>query len=111
LNEERAQQRRNARREVVCAALALAWVYLLTFADRHFGWWPSIGLDFSTHTGVALVIVITLGRRWRRLRPLLAVLMLGYAAWMVMRGYHTALDILTTALVVAPVALIVGKRT
>jgi len=92
------------------AGLGVGWVYLLTFADRRFGWWDSVGLDFSTHTGVALVLALALGRRARRLRPLLALLMIGYAAWMITLRHHSALDIITSAAVVAPVALLIPRR-
>jgi len=92
------------------AAVTVGFVYLLTFADRAFGWWHAVGLDFSTHAGVALALALALGRRERRLRPPLALLLLAYAALMIALRYHSALDIVTSAAVVAPVALLVAPR-
>jgi hypothetical protein len=90
-------------------ALAIGWVYVLTLADRGFHWWPAAGLDFSTHTGIALALAIPLGVRERRLRPWLALLLTSYAAFMIALRYHTLLDILTTAAVVAPVAFLAAR--
>jgi len=92
------------------ATITVGWVYLLTFADHRFGWWHSVGLDFSTHAGVALALAISLGRRERRLRLPLALLLLAYAALMIALQYHSATDIVTSAAVVAPVALLVPPR-
>jgi hypothetical protein len=90
--------------------LGIAWVYAITFADRYFGWWPAMGLDFSTHTGVALAVGIAIARRRANLRWPIAAALVGYAAYMMWRGYHSALDIATSAAVVAPVPLLVPRR-
>ena len=84
--------------------MAVAGVYALTLADREFGWWESAGLDFSTHTGVALALAISLAHIERGLRPALAVLLVGYAALMIGLRYHSVLDIATSAVASAPVA-------
>jgi hypothetical protein len=102
--------RRAPWREWAQATVTVGWVYLLTFADRCFGWWNAVGLDFSTHLGVALALAISLGRRERRLRLPLALLLLAYAALMIALRYHSAGDIVTSAAVVAPVALLVRPR-
>jgi len=92
------------------AAVTVGFVYLLTLADRAFGWWGSVGLDFSTHAGVAIALTISLGRCERRLRLPLALLLLAYAALMIALRYHSALDLVSSAAVVAPVALLVPPR-
>ena len=99
---------RQPRPRVVLArvAAALGWVYLLHFVDRWLGMWAGLGLDFSTHTGVALAIGSTLaalGREWVAATMALWCL---YAILMVRLGYHTVADIGTTAAAVVPGALL-----
>lgn len=76
--------------------LAIAWGGML--ADRAGHIWPSWSLDYSTHTAVALALVISLSLS----RPAQSVYwvasMLAYAGLMIMLGYHSAADIMTTAL-------------
>jgi hypothetical protein len=88
----------------LATAAAVASVYALTFADRHFRWWRSAGLDFSTHTGVAVVLALAIAFRAPRLRPALAVLVAGYEALIVVLGYHGVGDVITTVAVVVLVA-------
>jgi len=91
-------------------AAGVAWVYLFTVADRSYDWWKSAGMDFSTHTGIAVALAIALACLERRVRPLLAVLLVGYAALMIGLEYHSVLDIATSAAVSAPVALLAQWR-
>lgn len=91
-------------------AVVVGFVYLVTFVDRRFGIWHSLGLDFSTHAGVALALAIPLGRRESRLRLPLTLLLVAYAALMIALRYHSVLDIVTSAAIVAPVALLIPLR-
>jgi hypothetical protein len=82
----------------------LAFVYLVHGLDRALGLWASAGLDYSTHTAVAVALAAALAARERRWLLALAPLLAGYALLMVRLGYHSWADIGTTALLVAPVA-------
>jgi len=84
---------------------ALALVYLLTWADRRQGWWAGWGLDFSTHTAIATVLVVALGFHGWRWLAAGAVALAGYAFVMVSLGYHTPPDIATSAVAVLPLCL------
>lgn len=91
----------------LAAGLAVAFGFMLL--DMRLGIWPAFGLDYSTHTAVALVLVAFLVSD----RPRFALLWIGsliaYLLLMLYQGYHPLADIVTTAAaVIIPVrALIV----
>jgi hypothetical protein len=88
----------------VCAATAVAMVYVLRAVDARYQIWASGGLDFSTHTAFAAslaVSLIALDRRW--LAPALTTLALDFALMVVLR-YHSVLDIVSSAPLAAAVA-------
>ncbi len=81
----------------------VVYIYGLMFVDRYFLIWPSLGLDYSTHTALALVFVVFLALKSVRLMIFSVLSMLFYAGLMVYQGYHSVLDIVSTALIVTPV--------
>ncbi|MHC4953818.1 MAG: hypothetical protein ACYTGZ_08000 [Planctomycetota bacterium] len=85
---------------------SLAWVYLFHFGDRWLGVWEGLGLDFSTHTGVAIAVGTSLGVLGREWSAATLALWCLYAVLMVRLGYHTLPDILTTAGAILPGALL-----
>lgn len=89
-----------------CAFLLLA-SYGLMFLDQAAGLWPYFGADFSTHTAVALAFTFALSRQWQRraFRTTLGSMFTAYAALMMYQGYHTMLDIVSTALVISAAAV------
>lgn len=87
---------------VVATLASVAFAYAMSALDARFGWWPSVGLDFSTHTAVAVALVVSLCA----IRPAIwfvwVAVFCAYAALMLYQRYHTVGDILTTAAVIAP---------
>lgn len=90
----------------------LVWVYGLMGLDLALTIWGRWGADYSTHTAFALAFVLFLARN-----SLAAVLwglsLVLYAILMILLGYHTLADILSTALVlILPLlaTLYVGRR-
>ncbi len=80
-----------------CLFAGLAITYSAYFLDRAMGLWPRFGSDYSTHTAAAMALALPLAlftpyHRW------LILTLLIYAALMVFQGYHSVLDIATTAL-------------
>jgi hypothetical protein len=69
--------------------------------DLRFGLWPGIGLDYSTHTAVAVAAGSVLWMFWASGRIAWALWLLVYTALMLWQRYHTVGDILLTAFVVA----------
>ena len=93
---------RRAALNVIATLISVGFAYVVASLDTRYGWWPSVGLDFSTHTAVAVALVASL---WA-IKPSLwfawVVVLFGYAALMVYQGYHSLADIVTTAAVIAP---------
>ncbi len=98
---------RSGDRAAVLKGLAgLILAYVLMGIDNRARIWESVGLDYSTHTAVALALVIfhVHKRYWRSAAALaIATSLLVYFAVMVYQRYHTVMDIVTTAAIVAAV--------
>jgi len=93
---------------VICALLSIA--YGLMWFDSQFKLWPLFGLDYSTHTAVALVLVVFLAANMTRLAAFWVGSLVLYALLMLYQGYHTVSDIVVTAFVVfIPAWLIVAR--
>lgn len=89
---------------LLTVTMILAIAYGLMFLDGRFDIWRTFGLDYSTHTAVALVLVAFLAAN----NPQFAVFWVGslmaYVLLMLYQGYHTVSDItVTAAVVVVPI--------
>jgi len=85
---------------------AIGIVYLVQAIDNRYRLWPSLGLDYSTHSAFAASLVASMGafnRRW--LVPLLVAVVLYFSLELVMR-YHGVLDIVSSSALAAVVALL-----
>jgi len=95
-------------RWIVAVLLALAIVYGMQFVDATLGWWPRWKLDYSTHSALAIALIVL----WSFASLMGLAVGLGvfglYAALMVYQQYHTWADILSTALVIGPLVWGVG---
>lgn len=80
--------------------------YGLMFFDNAVRLWPAFGLDYSTHTAVALSLVFALCTVFAGQWKWIAGSMLVYAGLMLYQEYHSLTDIFTTALVVGMLALL-----
>ena len=81
--------------------------YGLMFLDHQYHLWHYWGLDYSTHTAVALGLVLLLSFISPRFVMLWMISFLGYALLMLYQRYHTVSDILTTGIAVStPIALV-----
>lgn len=79
--------------------VAVAIAYALQAIDAQIRLWPSLGLDYSTHTAVFVAIASSLWQHGRWLRIAAVVLAVAYAALMLFQRYHSWLDITSTTLV------------
>ena len=75
--------------------------YGIMFWDNHFNIWPAFKLDYSTHTAVALSLVVSLCLMASSLSRLWIASLLMYMTLMEYQNYHSLADMLSTALVVA----------
>lgn len=83
---------------LLCCGIVLT--YGLMFVDSALSIWASLGLDYSTHTAAALVLVLMINRTVPELYWPNSLLFLIYAGLMMYQNYHTLLDIVSTALVI-----------
>lgn len=89
-------------------ALGLTIAYGLMFADNTFGLWSSFGFDFSTHTAVAVALVTYLCVHAPKAALVWIISLVGYFIFMVYKGYHGVLDVITTTVaVLLPLVLLV----
>lgn len=88
------------------ACTAIGFVYAIRAVDIRHQIWAHVGLDFSTHSAFAASLVASVGAfnsRW--LGPLL-ILTGSYFCLQIVMRYHSALDILTSALLAVAVTLL-----
>lgn len=79
--------------------------YALMFTDNEFQIWKRVGLDYSTHSAVSWVLIAfhLHKRRWNSAVAIgLAASLALYYALEVYQRYHTAADIMSTAVIVGP---------
>jgi|GEM_PF-703440 len=83
-------------------AAGLAATYGLMALDQAFGWWPSWGLDYSTHSAFALSLALPLVKHhhWAWGGVLIV-----YGLFMRQLNYHSWADMLTTGLAWAALCL------
>lgn len=81
-------------------------VYTVMFADESLSIWPRIGLDYSTHTAIALVFVIHHCFSQAKYKMYSILLFILYLILMKGMGYHSVLDMLTTSIVITPILIV-----
>lgn len=95
--------------------VVLAIVYAVRALDARFGIWAAIGADYSTHTAYAVALALCLACWSRRWRWPMAVVLLGYAGLILVVGYHSFRDVVTSAavagLTAGAVCFVLGDRT
>lgn len=99
---------RHSALNVVATLLSVAFAFAMSALDGKFGWWPAAGLDFSTHTAIAIALVVSLCAIKPSAWMAWTAILLAYFVLMVYQRYHTWADIFTTAVVIAP-PLIAGR--
>jgi len=91
--------------------LAVASVYGVMAIDLWLRLWGRFGLDYSTHTALAVSLSTSIAMLSRRWLILLVPILFAYTRLMMALGYHSAADIGTTALLVAPTAWLIHRLT
>lgn len=87
----------------VLVSILLAVAYGLMLLDTIYFLWPGVGLDYSTHTAVSLVLILFLVLLTPRLLPLWLSSLISYYSLMIYQKYHSLSDIISTALAIAVV--------
>lgn len=79
--------------------------YAIMLADNFLGIWQVFSLDYSTHSAVAFALVYFHLHRRKLLNPsaiAFSASLILYYALMLYQQYHTAVDILSTLVIVVP---------
>ena len=91
--------------------IGMAIMYALGWLDQRLLIWSAMGLDYSTHTGFAIVLIVSIWHWNRRAGALGTAVGMAYAVLMLYQRYHTAADVLSTAVVITAFTWIVhGAR-
>ena len=92
--------------QVLSMLAGLFFAYGLMMTDNRLKIWPAFGLDYSTHTAVAILLVVFLTIYVKKFTTLWIGILLAYFVLILYQKYHSLSDILTTSLAVtAPIAL------
>jgi len=91
---------------LLATLLSTLFIYILMFADNVLNIWSILGLDYSTHTALALVFICYFIVHEHKVRWIAVVSIVAYAILMMYQNYHTLADILTTAICVTPFLLL-----
>ncbi|GAM59743.1 hypothetical protein JCM19231_4103 [Vibrio ishigakensis] len=86
------------------------YLYVMRFVDIALDIWPSFGSDYSTHTAVALVLVVQIWMLNLKLGVLSAFSLLAYMQLMNFLDYHTYLDMVSTSLFLLPVFVLIWRN-
>ncbi len=81
-------------------AMIAVIAYSLMLLDSRLNIWPAFGLDYSTHTAVALGLVLFLSFTIPRFVYFWFGSLVGYALLMLYQRYHTVSDIVMTGIAV-----------
>lgn len=90
--------------------ILLGLVYGMLLIDNALQLWPSLGLDYSTHTALAIALVVPLWHccEHKKLRGFWALSLLAYAGLMRYQQYHSWADMIATALYMAAALAAIG---
>ncbi|MGF1528376.1 MAG: hypothetical protein ACFCBW_16485 [Candidatus Competibacterales bacterium] len=94
------QHWRSLGRLVSILVSSLAIAYGLMLLDGQLALWRAFDLDYSTHTAVAMALVGFLSLATQGYVKALVASLILYLGLVIYQGYHTPLDVLTTALAV-----------
>jgi len=90
--------------------MGLVVAYTIMFVDNALLLWSQFNMDYTTHTAVALVLVVSLWVMMGPLRLFWLLSLLGYFLLMLYQQYHSVADIVTTVIVVGTLMLpLAGK--
>jgi hypothetical protein len=85
--------------------LLVSVVYALMLVDIYFGIWAYGGMDYSTHSAIALLLVVDLCFKNRLLLFVSPLSLCAYFYLIWLLNYHSIADMLTTCLLILPIFL------
>ncbi|WP_298772686.1 hypothetical protein [uncultured Shewanella sp.] len=101
----------NVKQSIVGIIVSIGFIYGLMWLDDTMNIWPRFGLDYSTHTALALVFMVYFSRQSTTKFILATSSMLLYCLLMVYQQYHSIMDILTTSIMTLPFIYLAQLKT
>ncbi|GEA59825.1 hypothetical protein [Vibrio comitans] len=93
----------NRKISLTALVVTICIVYVSRFVDEWLGIWPAFSADYSTHTAVALALVVHIAIKVGVWGKLIAVgSLLAYLQLMNHQDYHTYLDMVSTIIYLLP---------
>ncbi|WP_299003525.1 hypothetical protein [uncultured Shewanella sp.] len=111
INVARNKDWMSLRQSITGVLLSTGFIYGLMWLDNIMNIWPRLGLDYSTHTALALVFVVYFSRQSTTKRLLATSSMLLYCLLMLYQQYHSIMDMLTTSIITLPILYLIQLRT
>lgn len=91
------------------SVLSIAVVYIIKAIDGKLDIWERLAADYSTHSALATALVISLCFLAPARRALAVGMFVAYEVLIVLLGFHSILDIVTTLVVVVPLMILGWK--
>ncbi|MEH6451653.1 MAG: hypothetical protein V7782_01305 [Psychromonas sp.] len=98
------------KQQAIALIKAIAVVYLLMFIDNYFSIWLSMGMDYSTHTAIALVFVVVLSYRSLLHLIIASLSLVLYGLLMRYLNYHSIADVVSTIVVLLPIFILFNRK-
>ena len=105
----RTKHKPDFKKRIATLAISILTVYSLMFIDNRLRLWAYVDLDYSTHTALALTLVVFLSNNKRCTLIATSSIMM-YFLLMIYQQYHSALDILSTAIALLPLLYFIMKK-
>ena len=90
----------------IATALSIALAYLIKNVEGHNDVWTNWGMNFSSHSALAIACCTALAFIWQRRWWIFAAIFIAYAIFMIFMQFHTVADILSTSAVIFPICWI-----
>ncbi|WP_299492611.1 hypothetical protein [uncultured Shewanella sp.] len=100
-----------AKQPIFGILLSICFIYGLMWLDQIMTIWPRLGLDYSTHTALALVFVVYFSLQSTKQCFWAIFSMVLYCLLMRYQQYHSVIDIITTSIITLPIIYLVQLKT
>ena len=90
----------------ICAAISIALVYIVRHFCHPAGHWIGKGMNYSTHTAIAVAFGVMISLCRPVLLPAVTVVVAAYLWAITCLGYHTAGDAISTMAIMLPASLL-----
>lgn len=93
----------------LASILCVMTVYIVKVIEQRLDIWQSFGSDYSTHSALAAALVISLWFLEKGRRVLIIGVFIAYEILIVLLGFHSVLDVISTLLIVTPLQFLCWK--